>query len=71
MDSDTVPIPGGWRVIRSDGTRRGVFKRKTGEGWAVFDGQSTDKHRTPALGYGGSWHQDLGDAIEWARTVTS
>jgi hypothetical protein len=64
---DTLPVPGGWRVVREDGTSRTVFRRPSGEGWAVFDGQSTDQQRTPYLGFAGSWRQQPEQAIDWAR----
>lgn len=70
MAADTFPIRGGWRVRRGDGTSRTVLQRPSGEGWAVFSGDSTDARRTPALGFSGSWRQDPADAIEWARAVT-
>lgn len=71
LSSDVVPIRAGYRVRRDDGTSRTVLPRLSGEGWAVFAGDSTDAVRTPALGYPNSWRQDPRDAIEWARTATS
>jgi hypothetical protein len=71
LAADTVPVPGGWRVHRPDGTSRTVLKRPSGDGWAVFNGTSTDTSREPALGYPGSWRQKPEAAIEWARTATS
>lgn len=71
LAADIIPIRGGWRVRRDDGTSRTVLPRLSGEGWAVFTGTSTDALREPALGFSGSWRQDPGEAIEWARTATS
>lgn len=70
LAADTVPIRGGWRVRRPDGTSRTVLQRPSGEGWAVFTGSSSDTSREPALGYPGSWRQDPDRAIEWARTAS-
>jgi hypothetical protein len=69
LAADTVPIRGGWRVNRPDGTARTVLQRKSGEGWAVFTGTSSDASREPALGFSGSWFQEPGAAIHWARTA--
>lgn len=68
LDPDVVPLGEGWRVQRDDGTTRMVLPRPSGDGWAVFNGTSTDTARTPALGYSGSWRRELHDAVEWART---
>lgn len=68
LDRDVIPIRSGRRVHRDDGTARTVLRRPSDHGWAVFDGTSSDRDRTPALGYSGSWHRNLDDAIEWART---
>lgn len=68
LDLDTRPVTGGWIVALPGGKTRCVFRRKSGEGWAVFTGDSTDREREPALGYSGSWRQDPADAIAWART---
>lgn len=68
LGPDVTPVGKGWLVRRDDGTTRMVLCRPSGDGWAVFDGDSTDESRNPPLGYAGSWRQDLDDAVEWART---
>jgi hypothetical protein len=69
LDCGVIPVRNGWRVRRVDGTARTILQRQSGEGWAVFDGTSSDAHREPPLGYPGSWRQDADDAIEWARSA--
>lgn len=71
IDLDTIPVRGGWRVRRPDGTSRTVLQRLSGEGFAVFSATSSDTCREPALGFPGSWRQDPDDAVEWARTEAS
>lgn len=67
---DISPVRGGWRVQRPDGTARTVLQRQSGEGFAVFDGTSTDALRNPPLGYPGSWHHIADDAVAWAREAS-
>jgi len=54
--SDVYELRPGYRVRRPDGTSRTVLPRQGGDGWAVFDGSSTDRLRQPQ---------------HWARTVAS
>lgn len=66
--TDVTEIRGaGCRVHRPDGTSLTVLPRLSGEGWAVFDGMSTETDRTLPLGYPGSWRQHREAAIDWAR----